>query len=315
MATVVSKIGEVAVQQDPPATAEGFGHAVRTAIKAGKLGEVQSLLGQWRSDSSISGPSPEDINYLVPRAAENNGEPEILEYLLSQGGEIGTHTIGRTTSPEIFQIFVHHGWKADNRVLHTHVSHPNLISFFLSHGADAKIPTAGGGNPLIPAAHHAPLESVKLLLSRGAPLGSGSAALNAAAQGNAPDRIPVMAYLLEHGADINGLVDDITGPSEARRAGRKGTPLHTAAKWGNEEAMAWLLEHGANPEAKNQAGETPAEWGKRFEKDGPEWIVRVRRAINRKNTLKREKEEKESQKKVQESNAGAADTDFNWVTL
>lgn len=46
MATVVSKIGEVAVQQDPPATAEGFGHAVRTAIKAGKLGEVQSLLGQ-----------------------------------------------------------------------------------------------------------------------------------------------------------------------------------------------------------------------------------------------------------------------------
>lgn len=44
MATVVSNTGEVAVQQDSPATVNGFGHAVGTAIKAGKLGEVPSLL-------------------------------------------------------------------------------------------------------------------------------------------------------------------------------------------------------------------------------------------------------------------------------
>lgn len=305
----MATIGDVGLQQDPPATAKGFGLAMLTAVKAGNLVKVQSLLEQWRSHASIPGSNPQNIDYLVTRAAENNGEPEIVEYLLSQGGEISTYTIGRTTSPEIFQIFMNHGWKADSTTLRTHVSHPDLISFFLSHGVDATAPIPGGGNLLVSAAHRAPLESVKLLHSHGAPLGSGSAALNAAAHGDAPDRIPVMAYLLEHGADINGLVGDITGSSEARKAGRMGTPLHTAAKWGNEDATAWLLEHGANPEARNQAGETPAEWAKRFEKDGPEWIPRVRRAITRKNTLKREKEEKEEkerQEKMRESNAETA---------
>ncbi|KAI4188555.1 MAG: hypothetical protein L6R41_002070 [Letrouitia leprolyta] len=113
-------------------------------------------------------------------------------------------------------------------------------------------------------------------------LGPNSAALHAAAQGDAPDRIAVMAHLLEQGADINGIATDITAPSEARRAGRKGTPLHTAYKWANEEAKAWLLEHGADAKAKNQLGETPEECGRRFDSDGPEKGLRLRRKMLRK---------------------------------
>ncbi len=294
--------GTGAQLKDSPATAKEFYSAVKTAIKAGNLNEVQSFLEHWRSEISITGPTPQDIDYLVPRAAENNGEPIILEYLLSQGGKIGTYTIGHTTSPEIFQIFMKHGWKADDTLLRSHVSHPDLVSFFISHGADPKVPTARGSYPLDVAALRAPLESVKLLLAHGAPLGPGSRTLNAAAQCAVPDRIPVMAYLLEHGADINGLAADIPAPSEAQRSGRKGTPLHTAAKWGNEEAKAWLLEHGADAEARNELGETPAEWAKRFEKDGPEKTVRLRRAINRKTQMKKAKEEEE---KIQGSGSGA----------
>ena len=99
------------------------------------------------------------------------------------------------------------------------------------------------------------------MLSNGATVGPGSHALNAAAQADAPDHITVMECLLDHGADINALALDFMGPSEAGRTmreGRKGTPLHSAAKWANEEARVWLLNYGADPETRNELGETPA---------------------------------------------------------
>ncbi len=121
-----------------------------------------------------------------------------------------------------------------------------------------------------------------MLVDHGAKIEAGSAALHAAAKGDAPDTIPVMEFLVERGADVNGLAADLTGPSEARRSGRKGTPLHSATKWANKEAKAWLLEHGADPEARNELGETPEEWGRRFDNDGSERMVRLRRTILRK---------------------------------
>ena len=53
-------------------------------------------------------------------------------------------------------------------------------------------------------------------------------------------------------------------------------------------------EHGANPEAKNEPGETPEEWGKRFNRDGPERITRVRRALLRKKQMKVQGNEEET---------------------
>ena len=90
------------------------------------------------------------------------------------------------------------------------------------------------------------------------------------------------------------------------REGRKGTPLHSAAKWGNEEARVWLLNHGADPEARNELGETPAEWAKRYDKDGPQRTVRIRRALMKKSAaLKTEnvKETKEQEEKMQASDS------------
>jgi len=121
--------------------------------------------------------------------------------------------------------------------------------------------------------------------------------MNAAAQGDVPDRTPVMACLLENGADINALAVDYPAPFEAQRSGRKGTPLHAAAKWGNEEARVWLLEHGADAEARNEVWETAEEWGKRFEKDGSERVLRIPRAINRKNQAKKTEEREEKMQK------------------
>ena len=115
--------------------------------------------------------------------------------------------------------------------------------------------------------------------------------MNAAARGDVSDRIPVMSLLLEHGADVNGIAEDYPAHSEARKSGRKGTPLHSAAKWGNEEAKAWLLEHGADSTIRNEMGATPDEWAKRFERDGPERVLRIRRDIMRKNKKKQAEEQ------------------------
>ncbi|KAL8706512.1 MAG: hypothetical protein Q9201_000444 [Fulgogasparrea decipioides] len=270
-----------------PATAEDYYTRIKTAVKAGDLDTVKSQLSQWRSHPSLSGPSKEQIDYLVPQAAKGQGQSEILEYLLSLGGSIGALSIGLATSPAVFHVFMAPGWKPDDSLLRLHVSNPDLIFLFLGHGVDPNSSGPRGFCPLDIAALRGPLETVKLLLDHGATFGPNSAALHAAAQGNAPDRIPIMAYLVEQGADINGLAVDYPAPSEALRSGRKGTPLHTAAKWGNQEAKTWLLEHGADPEARNELGETPEQWGRRFDSDGPERGLRLRRAIMRKNEAKK----------------------------
>ena len=266
-----------------PANAAEYNSALTIAIKAGNLQDVQRLLGGWRSDKSIPDPSSQDITYLVPRAAEGDGRPAILGYLLSQGGQIGAYAIGQTTSPAIFQVFIDHGWKPDNQTLLSHIAHPDLVSLFLSYGVDPAVANNYGFYPLDAAAASAPLESVRILLDHGAsPSSPRSHSMNAAAQSDVPSRIDVLQLLLEHGADINALADDYPAPSEAMKAGREGTPLHAAAKWGNKEVMAWLLKQGADVNVKNEVGLTYEEWGKRFESDGPERILRLRRAINRK---------------------------------
>jgi ankyrin repeat protein len=73
-----------------------------------------------------------------------------------------------------------------------------------------------------------------------------------------PDRIPVLATLLAHGADLHPLAPDYLAPSEAQFTGRNGIPLHSTAAAGNIDAANFLLERGAGPEVKNEEGCT---WG------------------------------------------------------
>jgi len=101
---------------------------LKSTIKSGDLPKVQSLFQEWRSDSSIPGPAPSDIDELVPRTAEGVGQPAILEYLLLQGGssDIDTYTVGKTQSPQIFEIFIKNGWKLES--LQRTSSQPRQIS-------------------------------------------------------------------------------------------------------------------------------------------------------------------------------------------
>lgn len=293
----MSKIASLGADIDPPTTGQEYYSLIKEAVISGDLARVEAGLSQWQSDPSIAGPTQDQLNYLIPQAAAGYGQLEILEYLLSLGAKIGTHSISLATSPDVFKVFLAHGWEVNDALLRSHVQHPELIVLFLTQGADPNLSGPRGFGALDIAALHGRLETVRLLVDHGAAIGPSSAALHAATQGNASDRIAVMAFLVERGVDINGLATDYPAPSEAIRSGRKGTPLHTAFKWTNEEAKTWLLEHGADPEAKNELGETPEQWGQRFDKEGPEAGLRLRRAILRKNQAKKAAAEAEAEAK------------------
>lgn len=57
-------------------------------------------------------------------------------------------------------------------------------------------------------------------------------------------RADVVAWLIEHGADPNGIADD-------------DTPLHGAASLGHDDVCKLLLEAGADPNGKDYSEETP----------------------------------------------------------
>ncbi|KAG7004661.1 3'-5' exonuclease [Physcia stellaris] len=186
----MSKFTAVDIDANAPATAEESYDLVKNAIKLSDLTQIKTSLSQWRSNTSIAGPTQEQIDSLIPQAAAGEGQPEILVHLLSLGGKFGTHSISLATSPEIFKVFLAHGWEVDDATLRSHVQHPELIALFLAHGANPNSSGPRGFSPLDIAALRGPLETVKLLLTHGAMIGSSSAALHAAAQGDTPDRIP-----------------------------------------------------------------------------------------------------------------------------
>ena len=64
--------------------------------------------------------------------------------------------------------------------------------------------------------------------------------------------IPKARLLHDHGADLNA-VDEEYG----------STPLGFAARWGQREMVAFLLERGADPNKSNAVWSTPLAWARK----------------------------------------------------
>lgn len=158
---------------------------------------------------------------------------------------------------------------------------PDIVELLLNSGADIEARDRRGATPLHRAASSNPnLEVTALLLDRGAELEArddlGMTPLHMAAVGNTNPAVAglllargadmetpsdvgkavhlaatsfnpeILALLVKRGADIEVERDD------------KMTPLHLAAMMNPiPEAAKFLLDHGADPEARNNRGETP----------------------------------------------------------
>lgn len=92
---------------------------------------------------------------------------------------------------------------------------------------------------------------------------TGETALHlAVSKAGRPQRIHLVRVLVENGADVNArtIPDRETG-AFMRDVRTKGeTPLHRAAAYGSAEIIRYLLERGADPEARDARGDSPLTW-------------------------------------------------------
>ncbi len=155
-----------------------------------------------------------------------------------------------------------------------------VIRFLLDQGEDPNV--AGGwygATPLQGAASEGRLDSMDLLLQRGAKLevtdSRGKTPLHSAAEGG---HLNVMDFLFQRGVDPN--VRDSCGQTPLYDAARKGrldsmdlllqrgakldvtdsrgkTLFHSAAEGGHLNAVDFLFQHGVDPNLSDQFGSTP----------------------------------------------------------
>lgn len=113
--------------------------------------------------------------------------------------------------------------------------HWKVCDFLLRHGADAQSRR--------PDTHETPLH-------------------NALAKAGRPYFLYTVRLLVENGADVNAkTLAGVESGAFMRDVRTKGeTPLHRAAVYGDEDLVQFLLDHGADREARDAHGDSPLSW-------------------------------------------------------
>jgi len=122
-------------------------------------------------------------------------------------------------------------------------------TFLAIPGTDPDATNRAGENALMYAALHGSLETVQLLLNKGAQVNRpGWTPLHYATTGGS---VPIVRLLLEEHAFI-----DAESPN-------RSTPLMMAVRQGHEALVRELIEAGADPTMRNDAGLTAADYAQR----------------------------------------------------
>jgi ankyrin repeat protein len=126
-----------------------------------------------------------------------------------------------------------------------------VVRLLLAHGALVDLPNASGVTPFMAAAGIGTRGGGAGVLGPGAP--DNVVALS----------LETMEILRQAGADVNARITDVTSLTGriARTnsmTGKQGqTALFQAAEAGRADVIRYLLQHGANPDIKDDAGRTP----------------------------------------------------------
>ena len=255
-----------------------FGDALAQITQSGQAVTPASLLGLLRADlADVEEPLKLLSQFAAASTPEQmDAELKCAQSLIAAGANVDALDKERATP-------LHQAAMSPR---------PDLARVLLEAGAKVNPQSSAGLTPLHQAALFASGETVAYLLERGAdPEGRsvliGVPPLLMAVTRGDPHTVGI---LLDHRADVNGLGPN--GETPLARAAALGatdvarvlvergarvmvrfaranhTPLHVAAAHGFVPLVELLLEHGADPEAKDASGFTPlheaAEGGRTF---------------------------------------------------
>ncbi|KAF7532987.1 hypothetical protein G7Z17_g13580 [Cylindrodendrum hubeiense] len=240
----------------------------QAACRRGQLSAVESIV-----TSEPRTPAFLHQGLVLALGAGNVGA---ARYLLEAGAPITRQTVKHVLSaPEdqkipLFELLTQHGWTTNTPGFYGAVLLPQiltndaLLDWFLAHGANPNLgvqrdnrdrygePNADSCLALETAASHGSVEAVQKLLNAGAQMDNG-APLYFAAGANPHaglemdvGRIPIMAELMEHGADVNQKFQS--------RHMNPQYPIVNAVMAGAVERVKWLLSQGADPDLRGSFG-------------------------------------------------------------
>jgi len=185
--------------------------------------------------ADINGPCPRIYNGPPLLAAAWYGHADTVAELLAAGAQVDASNSRGETS-------LHYAASA---------GHEAVVDRLLAAGADARAADRNSDTPLHRAATGGHDVVIQRLIMAGADARAtdrdGKTPLHLAALFSSGNREATVQALLQAGAEVNA-------PDK-----RKDSPLHIAAYRGNYQAVAPLLEAGANPLARNNEGEIPLE--------------------------------------------------------
>lgn len=231
-------------------------------------GDLESLQALLSNESPKCQRSPDVINFLLGRAAQNN-HAHIVHYLLNLDLDVPispnvVYAAASTSSIEVYNLLLQHqpdiltyGWEymGDSVMLAVLNNDLPFLSYLLENGAD---PGRDPGNydwrhhtgslPLELAVLRSQKDVIRLLLHHGAMLHPMQALHWAAGLG----KLDVVELLVESGANVDALLDAEMGDYYGERS--FGTALHGAVRGGQVEVVRFLLGRGADVRVLDSEG-------------------------------------------------------------
>jgi len=189
--------------------------------------------------------------------------------------------IGRGRTDLVFELLRLPGWRdalAEGRIgpLRWFVYYDDVTAMKAVLEAGGDLPSIDLDEELGNAAFFGHWKMCDFLLSRGAdprvrvPDTGETPLHNALAKAGRPHHRFVVRLLIEHGADVNArtIPGRETGAFMRDVRTRGETPLHRAAAYADAETIEFLLENGADREARDAHGDSPLSWASRHLRPG-----------------------------------------------
>ncbi|KAJ7879052.1 ankyrin repeat-containing domain protein [Mycena olivaceomarginata] len=224
---------------------EGLDHeAVYAAAVNGHAGMVEILIGAGAQVDSLGG-----YHGTALQVAALTGNEAMVRVLINSGADVNIQTERHNSAI----------YEASRR------GYEPIVRLLIQNGADANIQTAEHGTALQMASHGGHQEIVRLLISNGADVnlqskeqftGTGCTPLQLA---SVEGHQEIILMLIENGADVNFQTNE------------RGSALYGASLMQNDAAVALLIQHGADVNAKGPDG-TPLQVASA---DGNEKMVRL----------------------------------------